>query len=199
MSTALTDDALDTLFRNARSQNGWQDRAVSDDQLRAIYALMKWGPTSANQSPARFVFLRTAAAKARIKPFLLPSNVDKVITAPAVAIIGHDLAFYEHLPRLFPHNPAARDWFAGAANQIAAATSAVRNGTLQGAYLMIAARALGLDCGPMSGFDNAGVDREFFAGTAVKSNFICGLGHGDATKIYARSPRFEFNEVCSLL
>ena len=195
----LDDQALDQLFRSARSQNGWTSQPVSDDELRALYDLMKWGPTSANQSPARILFLRSAGAKERARPHLLPSNVEKSLTAPVLAIIGYDLAFYEHLPRLFPHNPGAKEWFAGEDKKEVAATSAFRNGTLQGGYFILAARALGLDCGPMSGFDNDGVDREFFAGTTVKSNFLCGIGHGDPAKVYSRSPRFAFEEVCQTL
>lgn len=195
----LNDQALDALFRTARSQNGWQNRPVSDSQLRAVYDLMKWGPTSANCSPARILFLRTPEAKERLVPALLPSNVDKVRTAPVVAIIGHDLRFYDALPKLFPHNQTARDWFAGDDKKAVAETTAFRNATLQGAYLMIAARALGLDCGPMSGFDNAKVDAEFFAGTDIKSNFVSGIGYGDPSKVYTRSPRLAFDEACKLL
>jgi 3-hydroxypropanoate dehydrogenase len=195
----LDDPSLDTLFRTARSQNGWRPEPVSDAQLHALYELMKWGPTSANQSPARIVFVRSTAAKERLKASLSPSNVDKVMTAPVVAIVAYDLAFYELIPRLFPHNPGARDWYAGPEKAAAAATSAFRNGTLQGAYMMIAARALGLDCGPMSGFDNAAVDAAFFAGTTLKSNFLCGIGYGDPAKVYTRSPRLAFEEACSIV
>ena len=195
----LNDQAFDTLFRTARSQNGWQDRPVSDEQLRAVYDLMKWGPTSANCSPARIVFLRTREAKERLVPALSASNVEKVRTAPVVAIVAHDLKFYDLIPRLFPHNPGARDWFAGDANLAAAQITAMRNGTLQGAYLMIAARALGLDCGPMSGIDTAKIDAEFFAGTTVRTNFITGIGYGDHAKIFNRSPRLSFEEACTLL
>lgn len=195
----IADDALDTLFRNARSQNGWLPRPVGDEQIREIYELLKLGPTSANCSPARILFLRTSEAKERLRPSLLPSNVDKVMTAPVVAIVAHDLAFYEAIPRLFLHNPAARDWFAGDAKKPVAELTAFRNGTLQGAYLMLAARALGLDCGPMSGFDNGKVDAEFFAGTTIRSNFLCGIGYGDPAKVYARNPRLPFEEACRLL
>lgn len=192
----LPDSALDTILRTARSQNGWRPDPVSDAQLRELYELMKWGPTSANCSPARIVFAKSDAAKERLRPALAPTNVDKVMTAPVVAIVGYDLAFYEEIPRLFPHNPGAREWFAGDDKKAAAQITAIRNGTLQGAYLMIAARALGLDCGPMSGFDNAKVDAAFFAGTTIRSNFLCGIGAGDPTKVYARSPRLAFEEVC---
>jgi 3-hydroxypropanoate dehydrogenase len=195
----LDDTALDTIFRKARTQNGWQDRPVSDAELRAIYDLAKWGPTSANCSPMRLQFVKSPAAKERLKPFLNPGNVEKTMAAPAVAIIGYDLAFYDHLPKLFPHNTDARNWFAGDEKATHAATTAFRNGSLQGAYLIIAARALGLDCGPMSGFNAAGIDREFWAGTSVKTNFLCSIGHGDPTKIFARSPRFAFDEVAKIL
>jgi 3-hydroxypropanoate dehydrogenase len=158
---------------------------------------MKMAPTSANTSPARFLFLRSDAAKNRLKPFLLSGNVDKTMSAPAVAIVGYDLQFYEHLPRLFPHNLTARTWFEGNAKLVE--TTAFRNGTLQGAYFIIAARALGFDCGAMSGFDNAKVDAEFFPDGTVKSNFLINIGHGDPTKLFDRSPRWEFDEVCKIL
>lgn len=196
MSHAVNDEALDTLFRKARSQNKWTDHPVSTAMLMAVYDLARMGPTSANVSPARFVFVVSAEAKARLKPHLLPQNVEKTMSAPATAIIGYDLNFAEHLPKLFPHNPGAKDWFK---EPKLAETTAFRNGTLQGAYFIMAARALGLDCGPMSGFDNAGVDREFFAGTQIKSNFICALGHGDPTGVFPRSPRFSFDEACKIL
>jgi 3-hydroxypropanoate dehydrogenase len=195
----LDNAGVDLLFRNARTQNGWRDAPVSDAQLHRLYELMKWGPTSANSLPARILFLRTPSAKERLRPALLSANVDKTISAPVVAIIGYDLKFYEHLPRLFPHNPAARSWFAGDEKTHLATQTAFRNGTLQGAYLIIAARAIGLDCGPMSGFDNDKVDAEFFAGTTVRSNFICNLGHGDPAKVLNRLPRLPFEEACSLL
>lgn len=198
MTTRLDDAALDTLFRNARSQNGWRPDPVTDADLRAIFDLAKLGPTSANCSPMRVVFVRTAPGKERLRAALLPSNVDKVMTAPAVAIIGHDLRFFDAIPRLFPHNPGARDWFAGEEKRAIAEITAFRNGSLQGAYLMLAARALGFDVGPMSGFDNAKVDAEFFAGTSVRSNFLCCIGHGDPAKVYARSPRLAFEEACTL-
>lgn len=188
--------AQDTLFRAARTQNGWREGSVSEAQLRAIYDLAKWGATSANCSPARFVFVMSQDAKAKLKPALIPGNVDKTMAAPATVVVGYDLDFYEHLPRLFPHTDA-RSWFAG--NDELIRTTAFRNGTLQGAYLMLAARALGLDCGPMSGFDNAMVDAAFFAGTNVKSNFLCNLGIGDPAKLFPRSPRFAFDEVCRIL
>jgi len=197
MSHALDDAGLDQLFRSARSHNGWQDKPVSDVEVRSVYELAKWGATTANSCPARFVFLKSAEAKARLKPHLIENNVDKALTAPVVVIIAHDLEFYEKIPQLFPHNPEAKNWFSW--SEEFAEQTAMRNGTLQGAYLMLAARALGLDCGPMSGFNNAGVDTEFLAGTAWKSNFICGLGHGDPSKIFDRSPRLSFDEACQLL
>jgi len=192
----LSETALDVIFRNARTHNAWLDRPVDDDTLRALYDLLKWGPTSANASPARFVFLRSRQAKERLRPALSPGNVDKTMAAPVTVIVGHDLRFYEHLPRLFPHADA-RSWFAG--NDELIRTTAFRNGSLQGAYLIVAARALGLDCGPMSGFDNARVDAEFFPDGTVKSNFLCNLGYGDPAKLFPRSPRLSFEEACQVL
>jgi len=196
MTHAVNDEALDTIFRAARSQNKWLDKPVSPALLMAVYDLMRFGPTSANCSPARIVFLVSEEAKARLRPFLLPTNIEKTMTAPAVAIVGYDLDFPNHLPRLFPHNPGAKDWFNDPAHR---QTTAFRNGSLQGGYLIIAARALGLDCGPMSGFSNDGVDREFFAGTNVKSNFLCGLGYGDPSGLFERNPRLSFDEACKIL
>jgi 3-hydroxypropanoate dehydrogenase len=187
--------ALDQLFRAARTHNGWLPQPVTDDELHAIYELMKWAPTSANCSPARIVFVRSREAKERLRPALSPGNLEKTMAAPVTAIIGHDLEFYEKLPQLFPHADA-RSWFAG--KPAAIETTAFRNGSLQGAYFMLAARALGLDCGPMSGFDNAKVDAEFFAGTAISSNFLCNLGHGDPAKLFARSPRLAFDDACRI-
>ena len=195
----LNDQALDAIFRSARSQNGWQPKPVSEDQIRAIYDLMKMGPTSANCSPARILFLRTPEAKERLVPALLSSNIEKVRSAPVVAIIGHDLKFYDSLAKLFPHNLSARNWFAGDANKAVADATAFRNSTLQGAYLLIAARALGLDCGPLSGFAPAKVDAEFFAGADIRTNFVTGIGYGDPSKVMARSPRLEFDEACKFL
>ncbi|GAA4354094.1 malonic semialdehyde reductase [Variovorax defluvii] len=188
----------DTLFRHARSHNGWTGEPIPDATLRELYELMKWGPTSVNCSPARFVFVRTPQAKERLKEALSPGNVDKAMSAPVVAIIGYDSRFYEQLPRLFPHNPGVKAWFEGEAKAAFAQTTALRNSSLQGGYLIAAARALGLDCGPMSGFDNAKVDAAFFAGTAVKSNFICALGHGDPARLHERGPRLAFEEACTL-
>jgi 3-hydroxypropanoate dehydrogenase len=196
MSHAVNDEALDIVFRTARSQNKWLDKPVSPALLMAVYDLMRMGPTSANCSPARIVFLMSQESKLRLKPHLLASNVEKSMTAPAVAVIGYDLDFPALLPRLFPHNPSAKDWFDDPALR---ERTAFRNGTLQGAYFIVAARALGLDCGPMSGFDNDAVDKEFLAGTNVRSNFICAVGYGDPSGVFARNPRLEFDEACKIL
>ncbi len=190
---ALPPAALDTLFRDARTHNVWQPGAVSDADIHAIHALLKFGPTSANCCPARFVWVRSAEAKARLRPFLDDSNVDKTLSAPVTVIVAHDLEFHDQLPMLFPHDQSARSWFAGKPAKIE--TTAFRNGTLQGAYLMLAARSLGFDCGPMSGFDNARLDAEWFAGTSWRSNFLVNLGHGIASKLFPRSPRFPFETV----
>ncbi len=192
----LSDAVADQLFLKARTINVWRDKPVSDAQLHRLYDLTKMGATSANCSPARFHFVKSDTAKARLKPFLMAGNDAKMIQAPVTVIIANDLNFAEQLPKLFPHNPGAKDWFA---DPDAAAITAMRNGTLQGAYLMIAARALGLHCGPMSGFDNAGVDREFFAGTQLKSNFICLLGYGTTDQLFERSPRLDFSEAAAIL
>ena len=196
MSHAVNDEALDIVFRTARSQNKWLDKPVSPALLMAVYDLMRMGPTSANCSPARIVFLMSEESKLRLKPHLIASNVEKSMAAPAVAGIGYDLDFPALLPRLFPHNPGAKDWFNDSALR---ERTAFRNGTLQGAYFIIAARALGLDCGPMSGFNNEAVDKEFFAGTNVRSNFLCGVGYGDPSGVFARSPRLEFDEACRIV
>jgi 3-hydroxypropanoate dehydrogenase len=197
MNAYLNDESLDQIFRAARSYNSWKPHVIDDVTLEALHDLTSLGPTSANCCPGRFIFLRSDAAKARLKPHLLPANVDKVMTASAVAIIGYDLEFYEKIPQLFPHNPGAQDWFTG--NDPLIQETAMRNGTLQGAYLMIAARSLGLDCGPMSGFDQKGVNEEFFSGTSIKSNFICSLGVGDPKSLFARSPRLAFQDACQTL
>lgn len=191
----LDDQALDTLFREARTQNKWQDRPVPDSKLEEMYNLLKFAPTSANSSPARFVFIRTDEAKARLKEALSPGNLEKTMTAPVIALIAHDTAFYDKLPFLFPHADA-RSWFAG--NPALSETTAFRNGTLQGAYLILAARAVGLDAGPMSGFDNAKVDELFFDGTTWKSNFLVNLGYGDPAALFPRSPRLSFDEAARL-
>jgi 3-hydroxypropanoate dehydrogenase len=195
----INDQALDALFREARSANRFLDRAVPDDTLRQIYELMKMGPTSANCQPARLVFLRTAQARERLRPALSQGNLEKTLAAPVVAIVAHDTEFHEHLPRVFPHNPGARSWFEGEANRAAREAGAFRNGSLQGGFLIMAARALGLACGPMSGFDNAKVDAEFFPGGRVRSNFLCNLGYIDPAGTFERNPRFAFDEVCQLL
>lgn len=192
----LADDGLDLLFRNARSHKAWLDRPVPDDLLRRVYDLARLGPTSANCSPMRVLFLTSRAAKERLRPALSPNNVDKTMQAPVTAVIGHDLEFHEQLPRLFP-GADMRANFVGKPELIAA--TAFRNGTLQGAYLMLAARALGLDCGGMSGFDNARVDAEFFPDGRVKSNFLCNLGYGDPSKLTPRGPRLPFDEVCRII
>jgi 3-hydroxypropanoate dehydrogenase len=191
----LDDRALDQIFRTARTQNKWLDRPVPDTQLQELYDLLKWAPTSANGSPARFVFVRTAEGKARLKPALSAGNLEKTMVAPVTVIVAHDLRFYDHLPRLFPHADA-RSWFAG--SETLAEVTAFRNGTLQGAYLILAARAIGLDTGPMSGFDNAKVDAAFFAGTSWRSNFLVNLGYGDPAGLFDRSPRLSFDEACRL-
>jgi 3-hydroxypropanoate dehydrogenase len=198
---------LDQLFRQARTHTAWLDRSVSDDTLRQLYDLLKWAPTSANCLPMRVLFLRTPEAKERLLPALMAGNIDKTMAAPVTAILAYDELFYDKLPVLFPHNPGMRDMFAGAPEL--ANITAFRNGTLQGGYFILAARALGLDCGPMSGFDNEKVDTEFFpaleAGSEVmpegriRSNFLCNLGYGDTSALFPRSPRLEFDEACRLL
>jgi len=192
----LGNDELDLLFLQARSHNGWLDEPVTDQQLQDLYDILKMGPTSMNCSPARFVFVRSAEGRERLRPTLSPGNVDKTMTAPVIVIIGYDLDFHEQLPQLFPHTDARR-FFVGKPEH--AATTAFRNGTLQGAYLLLAARALGLDCGPMSGFDHHKLDAEFFASTRIKSNFLCGLGRGDSRKLFQRHPRLGFSQACELV
>lgn len=189
--------ALDALFREARTHNKFTDEPVTDEELRDLYEILKLGPTSANSSPARFLFLRTKEAKEKLKPALSAGNLDKTMAAPVTAIVAYDPKFYEKLPELFPHNPEARSWYLS--NDALAATTAFRNGTLQGAYLIIAARAVGLDTGPMSGFDNALVDELFLSEKGWRSNFLCNLGHGDPAALYPRSPRLSFDEACVLL
>ncbi len=197
MTQILSDAALDQLFRTARTQNAWQDKPVSGAQLRALYDLMKWGPTSANCSPARIVFVSSDDARRKLEPALSEGNRAKTMRAPVTAIIGTDFAFYEKLPYLFPHTDA-KAWFEGNAALIE--TTGFRNATLQGGYLILAARSIGLDCGPMSGFDNAKVDAAFFAGTSVRSNFLVALGHGDPDPhvLFPRSPRLSFDEACRI-
>jgi 3-hydroxypropanoate dehydrogenase len=188
---------LDLLFREARSHNKFSDEPVTDDELLALYEILKNGPTSANCSPARFLFLRTQEAKRKLAPALSSGNLEKTMAAPVTAIVAYDPKFYEKLPKLFPHNPEATSWFTS--NDSLAATTAFRNGTLQGAYLIVAARAVGLDTGAMSGFDNAVVDEVFLADRGWRSNFLCNLGHGDPAGLFPRSPRLDFDEACVLL
>jgi 3-hydroxypropanoate dehydrogenase len=197
MKSTLSDEALAQIFLEARTYNGWLDKPVTDDQIRKLYNLMKWGPTSANSSPARFVFIRSPQAKERLRPVLSPGNVEKTMAAPVNVIVAYDLLFHAKLPQLFSHKPAMQDLFAS--NAKLGEETARRNSSLQGAYLMIAARALGLDCGPMSGFDNAKLDEEFFGAGNVKSNFLCNIGYGDPTTFNARLPRLEFDEACTIL
>jgi 3-hydroxypropanoate dehydrogenase len=198
VSPKLDQQALDQLFLKARTQNGWLPTPVTDDQLREIYDIMKMGPTSANTCPARLVFLRTPEAKARLLPALTPGNVDKTRAAPVTAIIGYDTRFFEWMPKkLFTHRPDMAENYAK--NAALAEITAFRNGTLQGAYFMLAARAVGLDVGGMSGFDNAKVDAEFFPDGRVKSNFLCNVGHGDPSKVLPKLPRLDFDEACTLL
>ena len=197
MPNRIDPTALNQLFLEARTQNKWLANDVPDATLRELVDIMKMGPTSANCSPTRLLFVKTAAAKQRLAPFLSDNNRPKTMEAPVCAIIGFDLKFYEQLPKLFPHNLTARSWFEGKADHIH--TTALRNGSLQGAYLMLAARSLGLDVGAMSGFDNAGVDREFFPEGHVKSNFLCNIGYGDPAGVFARSPRFNFDEMAKIL
>ena len=197
MPNRLDANAFNQLFLEARTQNKWQAKDVPDALLRELVDVLKMGPTSANCSPARLLFVKSAAAKQRLAPFLSDNNRPKTMEAPVCAIIGFDLKFYEHLPRLFPHNLTARSWFEGKADHVH--TTAMRNGSLQGAYFMLAARALGLDVGAMSGFDNAGVDKEFFPDGGIKSNFLCNIGYGDPAGVFARSPRFAFDEMAMII
>jgi 3-hydroxypropanoate dehydrogenase len=191
---AINSEALDLIFRKARTHTAWLEKPVDDAILKQVYDLAKMGPTSANMCPMRIIFVKSREGKERLKPALSAGNVDKTMAAPVTAIFAMDIKFFELLPKLFPHADA-KSWFE---DMPAAAleSTALRNGSLQAAYFMLAARSLGLDCGPMSGFDNAKVDAEFFAGTSVKSNFLCNLGYGDATKLHPRSPRLEFDEAC---
>jgi 3-hydroxypropanoate dehydrogenase len=197
MATAIDAAALDQLFLKARTQNKWLDKDVPDSLLKELVDVMKMGPTSANCQPARIVFVKSAAAKARLAPFLSEGNRAKTMTAPVCAIIGFDLEFFENLPRVFPHNQSAKSWFTSSPAH--AETTAFRNGTLQGAYFILAARALGLDTGPMSGYDQTGVDKEFFPGGKIKSNFLCSVGYGDASAVLGRLPRLAFDEMAEIL
>jgi len=197
MKNMLSNEGQDLIFRDARSHSYWLDQPVDDALLRQVYELMKMGPTSANMCPLRIMFVKSREAKERLKPALHAGNVNKVMTAPVTAIFGMDIRFYEKLPQLFPHADA-RSWFKDLPEPVLEYI-ALRNSSLQGAYFMLAARSLGLDCGPMSGFDNAKVDAEFFADTTIKSNFICALGYGDASKLHPRSPRLTFEEACQVV
>ncbi len=196
MDVMLDEHSLDQIFRTARSQNGWLDKPVTADQLKHLYELLKFGPTSANCCPMRVVFITTPEGRQRLKPALQEGNVEKTMTAPVTAILAYDLDFPDTLPKLFPHTDA-RSWFAGHDEKIR--HTAFLNGTLQAAYFMIAARSIGLDCGPMSGFENHMVDQEFFPGGRIKSNFLCNLGYGDVGKLFPRSPRLSFDEACTLV
>lgn len=196
MTKALEQAVFDQLFLDARTQNAWKEGDIPDKVLRRLCDVVKMGPTSANCSPARFVFVKSTEAKQRLKPHLSGGNLEKTMSAPVTVIIANDMEFYEHLPKLFPHTDA-KSWFTS--NDGLIRETAFRNATLQGAYMIIAARAMGLDCGPMSGFDNAGVDKEFFKGTTYKSNFLLNLGQGDPSALFPRSPRFEFDEIASIL
>ena len=191
----LDQTVLDTLFNNARTHTHWQDKKIDESLLHQIYDLTKMAPTSANCQPLRVTYVVSAEAKAKLKPTLAEGNVEKTMAAPATAILAMDMKFYEQLPTLFPHADA-KSWFVG--NEKLIETTAFRNSSIQGGYFILAARALGLDCGPMSGFDNAKMDEAFFAGTSIKSNFICNLGYGDASKLFPRSPRPEFSEFCRI-
>ncbi|RFB78082.1 malonic semialdehyde reductase [Methylovirgula sp. 4M-Z18] len=194
--SALPDSALDQLFRTARTHNVWLPKDVPDSLLHQLTDLMKWGPTSANCSPARLFFLKSPEAKAKLKPFLSEGNRDKTMVAPVTVIVAQDLEFYEKLPKLFPQADA-RSWFAG--NDVAIRATAFRNSSLQGGYLILAARALGLDCGPMSGFDADGLDKAFFPDGKIKANFLCNLGYGDVSKLFPRNPRLDFDEFAKIL
>jgi 3-hydroxypropanoate dehydrogenase len=196
IASVLDDSALDQLFRMARTHNGWRPIGVPDTLLKEAVELAKMGPTSANASPLRIVFVRSPEAKLRLKPALMPANVDKTMAAPVTAITAHDTQFYELLPRLFPHADA-KAWFVG--NEAFANDTAYKNGTLQVAYFIMALRALGLDTGPMTGFDNAAVDAAFFPGGQVKSNVLINIGYGDTEKLFPRSPRLAFDEIATIV
>jgi 3-hydroxypropanoate dehydrogenase len=195
MDSVLNQKAQAQLFTEARTHNAWQDRPVSDELLHQLYDLLKWAPTSANAAPARFIFVKSAEAKAKLLPSLSEGNIEKTMSAPVTVIVAHDLEFYEQLPALFPQADA-KSWFAG--NEAAITSTVQRNGSLQGAYLIMAARALGLDCGPMSGFDQAKVDEAFFAGSQWRSNFLINLGYGDIAQLYPRNPRLDFSQACRI-
>ena len=193
----LDGESIDKILREARTHNGFTNKPVTDAQLRELYELLKWGPTSSNSQPARFVFVRTREGKERLRPALSSGNTAKTMEAPVTAIVAYDTQFYEHLPRTFPHNLTASSWFTGPGNEQVAFHTAFRNGTLQGAWLIIAARSMGLDVGAMSGFNNAKVDEAFFPDGRYKSNFLCNIGYGDHSKLFTRNPRLSFEEACS--
>ena len=193
----LDDKGLDLLFRDARTQNSWRPQAVPESVLRQLYDLLKMGPTSANCSPARFIFVTSAEGKEKLRPALMGGNIVKTMAAPVTVILGYDTEFYDLLPMLFPHDQSARSWFTG--NEALIEETAFRNGTLQAAYLMLAARSLGLDCGPMSGFDQAMVKTAFWPNSKVKVNFLCNIGYGDDQNIFPRGPRLEFESACSII
>jgi len=195
----LDDESLDLIFRDAHTPQGFLDTPVTDEKLRQVYDLMKWGPTTMNTQPMRIVFVRSKAAKEKLAPALSPGNLDKTMKTQVTAIIAYDAQFYENLPKTFPNNPKAKDGFLGEGKQASNDRVALRNGTLQGAYFIVAARALGLDCGPMGGFDKAGVDAAFFPEGTIKSNFVCTLGYGDLAGVRPRGPRLDFEEFCSIL
>jgi 3-hydroxypropanoate dehydrogenase len=193
----IPQQAISQLFTEARTHSAWLAKPIEDSTLRALFDLMKWGPTSANTSPVRIVFVKSAKAKEQLVPCLSPGNVDKTKAAPVTAIVAWDERYYEHVPRLFPHFPQMKDMLAS--NKEMAESTAFRNSSLQGGYLILAARALGLDCGPMSGFDNAKLDETFFKGTTWKSNFLCNLGYGDVSQLHPRGPRLSFDEACKII
>jgi 3-hydroxypropanoate dehydrogenase len=197
MSDRLSDSSLDQLFRTARTRNGWSPEKVSEALIREMYDLAKLGPTSGNALPGRFLFLTSDEAKGRLAPFMSSSNRAKVLAAPVNVIMAYDMNFAERLPELFPHNPGAKDWFTS--NEALTRETAFRNGSLQAAYLMLAARSLGLDCGPMSGFRTEGVNAEFFAGTSWEANFVCSIGYGTDENLFPRNPRLSFEEACAIL
>jgi 3-hydroxypropanoate dehydrogenase len=194
--TSLEDDALDLLFREARTHNGWSDKPVTDEQIQLLYQLTICGPTTANSQPSRFIFCRTPEAKERLLPCLAPGNVEKTRAAPVTVIIGYDSAFWEHLPRMFPHKDMTGMY---RNNASFVEVNGLRNSSLQGAYLIVAARAMGLDIGAMSGFNHDAIDEEFFSGTTIKSNFLCNIGYGDTKALYNKLPRFDFDEICEVI
>jgi 3-hydroxypropanoate dehydrogenase len=199
MAKPISDECLDVIFREARTYSAWLPKAVDEELLRQAYDLARMGPTSANTSPMRLVFVKSDQAKQRLKPALAPGNVDKTMSAPVCAIVADDMRFYEHVPRLYPHAPKFGEMFTQPGKEEFTKAHAFRNSTLQGAYFIIAARSLGLDCGPMSGFDSAKVDSEFFPDGRFKSNFLINLGYGDASKLHPRNPRLGFDDACKVL